>query len=281
MDFFPPVVDDPYSFGQIAAANALSDIYAMGGEPRLAMNLLCFPSCLDLQYVRAILEGGQNKVEEAGAVIAGGHSIEDAEPKYGLSVTGYAHPRAILTNANAQEGDLLVLTKPLGSGILSTAAKAGLLDAANHRQMVNWMAKLNKNAQQAMRPLAPHACTDITGFGLLGHVLELAKGSGKTVEIFANAAPLMPQALDFAREGIIPAGAYSNMEHTLRDIEIATDVPQELADILFDPQTSGGLLIAIAEAKGKELLQRLTERGETAAVVGQVRAKQQKYIYVK
>lgn len=281
MDFFPPVVDDPYSFGQIAAANALSDIYAMGGEPRLAMNLLCFPSCLDLQYVRAILEGGQSKVEEAGAVIAGGHSIEDAEPKYGLSVTGYAHPQAILTNANAQEGDLLVLTKPLGSGILSTAAKAGLLDAPNHQQVVAWMAKLNRNAQQAMLPLAPHACTDITGFGLLGHALELAKGSGKTVEIFANAVPLMPQALDFARDGIIPAGAYSNMEHTLRDIEIANDVPQELADVLFDPQTSGGLLIAIAEAKGKELLQRLNERGETAAVVGQVRAKQQKYIYVK
>ena len=178
VDFFPPVVDDPYDFGRIAAANALSDVYAMGGEPRLAMNLLAVPGCLPREAVGAILEGGAAKAAEAGAVIAGGHSIEDAEPKYGLCVTGLVHPNRVLTNTGAREGDILVLTKPLGTGILTTAAKAELLDEQAYRALVEQMAALNKAAAQAAAPLCPHACTDITGFGLVGHAREMAQGSG-------------------------------------------------------------------------------------------------------
>ena len=201
VDFFPPVVDDPYDFGRIAAANALSDVYAMGGEPRLAMNLLAVPGCLPREAVGAILEGGAAKAAEAGAVIAGGHSIEDAEPKYGLCVTGLVHPNRVLTNTGAREGDILVLTKPLGTGILTTAAKAELLDEQAYRALVEQMAALNKAAAQAAAPLCPHACTDITGFGLLGHLKELAEGSGRTAEVWAGKVPLLPQALELARDG--------------------------------------------------------------------------------
>ena len=257
VDFFPPVVDDPYDFGQIAAANALSDVYAMGGEPRLAMNLLAVPSCLPREAVGAILEGGAAKVAEAGAVTAGGHSIEDAEPKYGLCVSGLVHPGAVLTNRGAREGDLLVLTKPLGTGILTTAAKAELLSGAEYRAMTDLMAALNRDAARAAVPLRPSACTDVTGFGLIGHAREMAEGAGCTIELWPGRVPIVPQALELARDGIIPAGAYRNLEFAGPEVETAGTFPQAVLDCLYDPQTSGGLLLAIAEERGAELLRRL------------------------
>jgi len=237
VDFFPPIVDNPYIYGQIAAANALSDIYAMGGVPKYALNLLCIPSCLPLEAVKEILEGGNSKVQEAGAIIAGGHSIEDKEPKYGLTVTGFAHPRDILTNKGSKVGDILILTKPLGSGILSTASKAGLLSDKERKGFELVMSALNKAAAEAMIPLQPHACTDVTGFGFLGHVYEMAKGSSLSVEIFANSVPFMPKALEFAREGLIPAGSYRNMQYLQDYILIEGDIPLEMKDCMFDPQT--------------------------------------------
>ena len=270
VDFFPPVVDDPYDFGRVAAANALSDVYALGGEPKLAMNLLAIPSCLGAEVAGAILAGGAEKAAEAGAVIAGGHSIEDQEPKYGLCVTGFAHPDRILANTGAREGDLLILTKPLGTGVLTTAAKAGLLDEAACRAMVEVMAALNRAAWAAMVTVSPHACTDITGFGFLGHLKEMAQGSGVSAEIWAGEVPLQPGALALARDGILPAGAYRNRDFVGEEARFDPAVPLEVADLLFDPQTSGGLLIAVPEERGAALLDRLRDGGVTAAAVGRV-----------
>lgn len=280
VDFFPPIVDDPYAFGQIAAANALSDVYAMGGVPRIAMNLICFPSCLDLEIMEQILQGGYSKVQEAGAIIAGGHTIEDNEPKYGLCVTGYVNPRDVLANSTAKEGDILVLTKPLGTGILSTAAMADMLPAEDHALMTRMMSHLNRYAQEAMMPFHPSSCTDITGFGFLGHTCEMAKGSGKTIEIFSSSVPVVPQALKLAREGIIPSGAYNNMGYLEKDVVIDKSVPLELSDVLYDPQTSGGLLIAVAEDKAEALCRRLTDSGEEGKIVGYVKAYDGKSIRV-
>ena len=281
VDFFPPVVDDPYTFGQIAAANALSDVYAMGGEPRLAMNLLAVPNCLPLEAVGAILEGGAAKVAEAGAVTAGGHSIEDAEPKYGLCVTGLVHPDRVLTNSGAREGDILVLTKPLGTGILTTAAKAELLSQAEYREMVDIMTTLNQAAARAAVPLGPSACTDVTGFGLIGHVREMAEGSGQTVELWPGRIPIVPRALELARDGIIPAGAYRNMDFASPDVEATGTFPQEVLDCLYDPQTGGGLLVSLPEKRAEELLRRLSDRGVTAAAVGRICPPGEKKIVLK
>lgn len=279
-DFFPPVVDDPRSFGRIAAANALSDVYAMGGTPRLAINLLCFPTCLNLEIVREILAGGADKVVEAGAVIAGGHSIEDTEPKYGLCVTGFARPEEILTNSGAKPGDLLVLTKPVGTGVLSTAAKAELLTDGQMKEMIGLMSTLNKGAQEVMLPLHPSACTDITGFGLLGHVNELAEGSGVTVQLWADAVPFASGALELAQDGIIPAGAYRNRNYLEGKVKVEEAVALEVSDLLFDPQTAGGLLISIPEERGAELVRRLNDRGIPGAVIGQVQSKGEYTVHV-
>lgn len=279
-DFFPPVVDDPRSFGRIAAANALSDVYAMGGTPRLAINLLCFPTCLNLEIVREILAGGADKVVEAGAVIAGGHSIEDTEPKYGLCVTGFARPEEILTNSGAKPGDLLVLTKPVGTGVLSTAAKAELLTDGQMKEMIGLMSTLNKGAQEVMLPLHPSACTDITGFGLLGHVNELAEGSGVTVQLWADTVPFASGALELAQDGIIPAGAYRNRNYLEGKVKVEEAVALEVSDLLFDPQTAGGLLISIPEERGVELVRRLNERGIPGAVIGQVQSKGEYTVHV-
>ncbi len=281
VDFFPPMVDDPYTFGQIAASNALSDVYAMGGAPKLAMNLLCFPSCLGLDAVRAILAGGADKVREAGAVIAGGHSIEEQEPKYGLCVTGFGRPDRILANSTAREGDVLVLTKPIGTGVLTTAAKAELLGEAGLAAMTAIMTALNKTACETMLPLSPSACTDITGFGLLGHACELAQGSGKRVELWAGQVPLAPGALDLARDGIIPGGTYRNRDHFGPSIQIDPRVPLEVSDLLYDPQTAGGLLISIPEARAGELLRRLADAGVAAAAIGRVLSGGEASIQVK
>lgn len=280
VDFFPPIVDDPFQFGQVAATNALSDVWAMGGTPKIAMNLLTFPSCLSLDVVKAILAGGYDKVMEAGAVIVGGHSIEDQEPKYGLCVSGFARPEDILTNSGAQEGDVLVLTKPLGTGILSTGAKAGLLSQSEYDEMLTLMTTLNQKGQQAMLPVRPTACTDITGFGLLGHVQEMAKGSGKTIQLWSQSIPIVPKALELARDGIIPAGAYRNRGYLEGDVVISDQVPLEVSDALFDPQTAGGLLITVPEARAQQLLDRLADLGVPGAAIGAVRPLQAHLVQV-
>lgn len=270
VDFFPPMVDDPYAFGQIAAANALSDVYAMGGTPSTAMNLVCFPSCLDLDILKEILEGGYSKVAEAGAVIAGGHTIADPTPKYGLCVTGFAHPKDILTNSSAQTGDVLVLTKPLGIGIMNTAAKAELLEPEDLDQLICIMSQLNKYAREAALGLTVHSCTDVTGFSLTGHSYEMAKGSQKTIELFTSQIPLFPKALTFASMGIIPEGMYNNLDYLQDKFTCSTEIPQNLKDVLLDPQTSGGLLLSMPEKDAREFLRKMEVHTSHAAIIGQV-----------
>ncbi len=280
VDFFPPIVDDPYTFGQIAAANSLSDIYAMGGDPTLSMNLICFPTCLPMDVMAKIMQGGASKVKEAGAIIAGGHTIEDSEPKYGLCVTGFLHPNQVMKNSDCKEGDLLVLTKPLGIGVLTTANKAQLLDEKTYDQMVEAMATLNKYAKDVMMEVGANACTDVTGFGLIGHASEMAKGSGLTIELYSKEVPIIEAAIDFAKMGIIPSGAYSNMAFVRDDVHFAQDVPQYMQDLLVDPITSGGLLISLPEEKAHELVEKLKGVTICNRIVGRVTAKQDKAIIV-
>lgn len=280
VDFFPPIVDDPYTFGQIAAANSLSDIYAMGGDPTLSMNLICFPTCLPMDVMAKIMQGGASKVKEAGAIIAGGHTIEDSEPKYGLCVTGFLHPNQVMKNSECKEGDLLVLTKPLGIGVLTTANKAQLLDEKTYDQMVEAMATLNKYAKDVMMEVGANACTDVTGFGLIGHASEMAKGSGLTIELYSKEVPIIEAAIDFAKMGIIPSGAYSNMVFVRDDVRFAQDVPQYMQDLLVDPITSGGLLISLPEEKAHELVEKLKGVTICNQIVGRVTAKQDKAIIV-
>ncbi len=271
MDFFTPIVDDPYLFGQIAAANALSDVYAMGGEPRLAMNLLCVPNCLPREDVRAILEGGHAKAVEAGCVIAGGHTIQDNEPKYGLCVTGFVHPDRILKNVGAQPGDVLVLTKPIGSGVLTTAIKADLISPDVCAEVYRHMATLNKYAGDAVRGAKNvHACTDVTGFGLLGHSYEMASGSHVTIRLHGAALPLLREARAMAEMGIIPAGAYRNMDYVKPQLTVLPGAVQALLDLAADPQTSGGLLAALPRGDAERLLDELRTFAPWSAIVGEV-----------
>jgi len=282
VDFFPPMVDDPYLFGQIAATNSLSDIYAMGGDPAIAMNLICFPTCLPIEMMGEILQGGYSKVAEAGAIVAGGHTIEDPEPKYGLCVTGFMQPKDVLPNSSCKEGDLLVLTKPLGVGVLVTALKAQLLDESTTKLLTDNMATLNKYGKDAVRAVGgANACTDVTGFGFLGHASEMAKGSGKTIEVFSKDVPLLPQAVDMAKMGIIPSGAYENMHYLRNDVLAEPSVPQHLMDLLCDPQTSGGLLVSLPEKQALELVQRLNGVTPCAQIVGQVLPQGEKAILVR
>ncbi|GIM28399.1 selenide, water dikinase [Clostridium polyendosporum] len=281
VDFFPPMVDDPYTFGQIAATNALSDIYAMGGNPAIAMNLLCFPSCLDPSIMHDILSGGYSKVQEAGAIIAGGHTIADPTPKYGLCVTGFAHPNEILTNSNAKTGDVLVLTKPLGIGILNTAAKAELLTSAEIKEVTKIMTELNRYAKESFANLKINACTDITGFSLIGHGYEMASGSDKSIEIFSDNVPILPKALEYAKMGIIPEGMYNNQDY-LKDIfRYSTNVPQEMHDVLLDPQTSGGLLLSMPEKDANEYLSRMECYTPWTRIIGEVTDKKDSSIIIK
>lgn len=244
VDFFPPIDDDPYIFGQIAATNALSDVYAMGGEPKLALNIMAVPENLPEKAVHAILRGGYDKVYEAGAIITGGHSIFDDEPKYGLAVTGFVHPEKLLTNSGARVGDVLFLTKPLGIGILTSAQKADLLDEETSAYAKRLMTTLNKSARDVMVRYRVHACTDVTGFGLMGHGLEMAQGSDTQLEIDTKAIDLIPASLEFASWGILPAGMYRNRAFAEEFVE-AENIPLAVQDMLYDPQTSGGLLIAV------------------------------------
>jgi selenide,water dikinase len=270
VDLFPPMVDDPYLFGQIAAANAISDVYAMGGSPKMALNILCYPEDLPKEVVGEILHGGYEKVKEAEAMIAGGHTIKDHEPKYGLSVTGFAKPDRIITNCNAKPGDLLILTKPLGTGILATALKAGLLGEPAEAALVSTMAMLNKKACLRMSDFPVNSCTDITGFGLLGHAYEMAASSGVTISLKAGAVPLLPEAGNMARMGVIPVGAYANREYLGGKVMIETTAPLEILDVLFDPQTSGGLLISLPEKDAGALVKILKDEIPCAEIIGHV-----------
>ena len=274
VDFFTPIVDDPFWFGQIAAANALSDIYAMGGEPKTAMNLVGFPlKEMDLSILRKILEGGIAKMKEAGVVLIGGHSVEDAELKYGLSVTGFVHPDRVLTKGGLRPGDLLILTKPLGTGVINTAIKADMASLDVIESVTHLMAELNRDAARAMAAFPVHACTDITGFGLLGHLAEMVIGSGCGLVLRWTDIPVMPAAVEYAGYGLLPAGAFKNKEFRQHMVEREPGVDALMVDLLFDPQTSGGLLIAVAEEHAASLLERLIENGvQHSRMIGEVKA---------
>ncbi|MBV1819520.1 selenide, water dikinase SelD [Anaerosalibacter bizertensis] len=281
LDFFTPVVDDPYTFGQIAAANSLSDVYAMGGEPKLAMNIVCFPNCLSPDVLTEILKGGHDKVKESGAVLVGGHTVEDDEPKYGLSVTGFVHPNKVLTNGDAKPNDLLVLTKPIGTGIINTAIKGGLAAQNHYDEAVKVMTTLNKFAIEAGNKVGINGCTDITGFGLLGHGLELAEASSVTLKINHKDIPLIEGALEYAQMGLVPAGAYSNEVYIGDKVKISSDIPREIVDVLYDPQTSGGLLMSVPEDKVDKLLEELKNTPTSFGVIGKVLDKEDKYLIIE
>ncbi len=270
VDFFTPIVDDPGTFGRIAAANALSDIYAMGGKPLTVMNLVGFPSCLEQDILVEILKGGAEKVHEAGAVIVGGHTVEDDEPKYGLAVTGLIDPQQLVTTAGAQPGDVLVLTKPLGVGILATALKGEVIQEDQMGEAIRDMESLNRAASEVMLKVGVNACTDITGFGLLGHTLELAEASQIGIEIEASALHIYPQVMDLAAIGMVPAGSYRNREHYMPKVVNRERVAPEIVDILADPQTSGGLLIAVPAEKLTQLNKELEAAGCNAFNIGRI-----------
>lgn len=272
IDYFTPIVDDPYTFGQIAAANALSDVYAMGGKPLTAMNVVCFPSkTMDMEVLRKILEGGLNILREAQVVLIGGHSIEDKEIKYGLSVTGTIHPEQILTKGNATTGDKLILTKPLGTGIINTAIKAKMASEEAIENVTRSMKTLNKDASAVIQTVGVNACTDITGFGLLGHTCEVVDASNVGILLYADAIPMFPQAITYAQSGFVPGGTQRNKKYRERQINLDPNLSPEITDILFDPQTSGGLLISVPSAKADILLNKLKEAGiQHAAIIGEV-----------
>lgn len=274
VDFFTPIVDDPYDFGQIAAANALSDVYAMGGSPKTAMNIVAFPiKRLGRQLLKEMLAGGIAKLKEADTVLLGGHSIEDEELKYGLSVTGFVHPLKILANQGLLPGDCLVLTKPLGTGIINTAIKAGLASKSTIRQVTEQMAALNRLAAEALRPFHISACTDVTGFGFLGHMAEMICGTKTTITLLADKVPVLPETYQFAAMGMVPAGAHKNRLFRQDLIEAPEHFDPIRRDILFDPQTSGGLLFGCRHQEALQLVARLHDLGiEQAAIIAHVEA---------
>jgi len=273
IDFFTPIVDDPFEFGQIAAANALSDVYAMGGKPLTAMNVVAFPiKKMDRDILKEILKGGYEKIQEAGALLVGGHSIEDSDIKYGLSVTGIVHPKGILTNAGARPGDRLVLTKPLGTGIIATALKGDKASQEALAKITESMTTLNRVASELTVETGVNACTDITGFGFLGHAVEMAIASDVGIAIHWQSVPFFPEAEEYASMGMVPGGTGRNREFASCRVELAGTIPPAIMDILYDAQTSGGLLISVEGKKAQDLLERLHSRGvEHAAMVGEVR----------
>lgn len=280
VDFFTPVVDDPYLFGQIAAANALSDVYAMGGEPKVALNLAAFPDCLDIEILGEILKGGADKVIEAGAVLAGGHTISDNEPKYGLCVSGFVNPKLMWKNYGAEAGDVLILTKPLGTGILSTAIKGELAAENEIEAAVKNMTYLNRYARDIAAGFTIHSCTDITGFGIAGHAMEMAKGSGKTLVLDTGSLPVLKGVQAYTEMGLIPAGAYRNRAYLERDIESQLSGIW-LEDLVYDPQTSGGLLLAVSREDAHELLKKLNTLELPSVMIGEVTEKQEKFLILK
>jgi len=271
VDFFTPIVNDSYLFGQIAAANSLSDIYAMGADPLTAMNLVMFNPEIGLDVLQEIIRGGRDKVEEAGAVIVGGHTVEDKEPKFGLSVTGTVHPDRFISNSNAKVGDKLVLTKPIGMGILATALKGELVEEEDIMEAINSIRTLNRDASLAMREVGVNSCTDVTGFGLLGHLMEMLLGSGVSAVVWADAVPKFERAFEFAEMGLVPAGACSNRKYVGDRVQFSSKVNEIVQDILFDPQTSGGLLISVSAECCDDLIKELEKRDvPTRAVIGEI-----------
>ncbi|SLM27851.1 Selenide, water dikinase [Desulfamplus magnetovallimortis] len=272
VDFFTPIVDDPFMFGQIAAANALSDVYAMGGVPKTAMNLVAFPlQKLGKDVLRDVLRGGIVKLKESGTVLVGGHSIEDDEFKYGLSVTGFVHPKKILKNQGLRHGDCIILTKPLGTGIINTAIKGGLPSASAIDAAVKAMAALNSHAAQAMTFFSISACTDVTGFGLLGHLAEMVAGTDTGVTVYSDNIPMLPETEEFASMGLVPAGAHRNREFRKNMVDFAPDFSPVIRDILFDPQTSGGLLMGCPANESESMIKMLEDKGVIgAAIIGVV-----------
>jgi selenide,water dikinase len=269
-DFFPPVVDDPYDFGAIAAANAMSDVYAMGGEVLMALNVAAFPDNLDPAILTEIIRGGAEMVARAGGVIAGGHTIADDEPKYGLAVTGLVHPSRIITKATARPGDVLILTKPLGIGILTTAGKQGKATPHHLREAVEWMYRLNRGASQTMQAVGVHAATDITGYGLLGHGYEMAEKSGVRLRFRVADMPLLSTALDYAGQGAVPGGTSRNRHYLQDKLDWHRDVSVSMDALLHDPQTSGGMLIAVAPDRLAALKTELAARDTAGWVIGEV-----------
>ncbi len=280
LDFFTPVVDDPYTFGAIAAANSLSDVYAMGGKPIVALNIVCFPNCLPIEVLGEILRGGADKVKEAGAVVIGGHSVQDEEPKYGLSVTGIVHPEKVLKNHGCKEGDVLILTKPLGTGIINTAIKGDIASEEAYAEAVEVMSTLNKYAGEIVVNHDITACTDVTGFGIMGHGYEMAEGSNKTLIIYKNKIPYIKAAKEYAEMGLIPEGSYNNRGYLDGKYEL-NNVEPWLEDILFDPQTSGGLLVSCSFDESEELMRELSKLKLQSSIIGEVVSKKDKYIIVK
>ncbi len=272
LDFLTPVTDSPYEFGQIAAANSLSDVYAMGGKPLTAMNIVCFPSeDLDEDILSETLQGGIDKINEAEATLVGGHSVDDKEFKYGLSVTGLVHPEKFLANKGAETGDVLILTKPVGTGILATAVKAGLADEKSTREMVETMSMLNRYAAEIMVDFKISSCTDVTGFGLAGHLLEMAKGSKKNIALFTEKVPVISSAKEFALMGMVPAGAYKNKKFCSPGISVNPEIDKILLDLMFDPQTSGGLILSMKPGDASSCIDIMKDKGIRAEIIGEVR----------
>lgn len=274
VDFFAPIVDDPYTFGRIAATNSLSDVYAMGGRPLTAMNIVGFPkSTMSLDVLNRILKGGLDTIKEAGALLVGGHTVEDGELKYGLSVTGVVHPDKVLTNAGTKPGDILVLTKPIGTGIIATALKRGKASEASVKTMIENMTTLNRIASEVMQEIGVHGCTDVTGFGLIGHAHEMMKASGVGMEIDAARVPLMNEVLDYAEQKLVPGGAGANQKFYAPNVNKADSVSDSLFTVLQDPQTAGGLFISVSKEKADDLLESLHKKGcDSASAIGRCTA---------
>ena len=281
LDFFTPMVDDPYVFGQIAASNSLSDVYAMGGKPLVAMNIVCFPSCHDMDVLAEILKGGFDKVKESGALLVGGHTVDDKEPKYGLSVSGIVSPNKVLSNATAKPGDKLIITKPIGVGVLNTAMKVGMVEQHIADKVIEIMIHLNKYAAMSFEKFDVNSVTDITGFGLLGHTLEMAKASEVSIEIESKHVPIIEGAIEMAQMGIIPAGMYKNMHYVSKDVEVVGNIEVAVQDILYDPQTSGGLLIAVNPEDVEEIMKELETLSLPCGVIGEVVNQKQHKIIVE
>ena len=280
-DFFPPIVDDPYLYGQIAATNAISDIYAMGGEPKLGLNIMCVSDQMGDHAIQEVLRGGYDKAYEAGLIITGGHTIKGAEPIYGLAVSGFVHPKKVLTNSGAVPGDVLILTKPLGVGILTTSAKADMVEKEVMDRIYKQMATLNKAARDVMVKYSVHTCTDVTGFSLMGHGYEMAQGSNATLHFKVADIPFHPEAYELAEMGFIPAGAYRNRDFCEAGVQNVAGVPRAMEDILFDPQTSGGLLFAIPAEEAEACMAELTAVVPVAKVIGYVTEELDAGIYLE
>ena len=281
LDFFPPVVDDPYTFGQIAAANALSDVYAMGGVPKIALNIVVFPNCLDMSILERILAGGADKVKEAGAILVGGHSVQDDVPKYGLCVSGFVHPKKIYKNFGCKPGDVLILTKQIGSGIINTAVKAELASDSSTREVISVMSTLNKYAKEVLEDYPVHACTDITGFGFLGHCAEMAEASQVSFDLNVRDIAFMNEAVSYAQMGLVPVGAYRNRSFVQSKVE-AKGIEECYTDLLYDPQTSGGLLFSIEPRYAEAVVEALEKKpvNTKVSIAGTVTQRREKLIYL-